>query len=59
MKITKKHLTKFHNKLQKIVDEIQELADDCAVEEGEADLAEDLWTAQAQIEDARQTLDGF
>ena len=34
-------------------------ANECSMEEGEADLAESLWIAQAACEDARQTLDGF
>ena len=57
MKITKKHLKKFHDKLEQIVDDIQDLADTCTIEEGEADLAEDLWTAQSIAEDARQNID--
>lgn len=57
MKITKKHLKKFHDRLGQIVDDIQDLADTCTIEEGEADLAEDLWTAQSIAEDARQNID--
>jgi len=57
MKITKKHLKKFHDRLEKIIDDIQELADMCNMEEGEASLAEDLWTAQVEMESARQNID--
>lgn len=59
MKITKKHIEKFYDKFEGIVEEIQELADSCTTKEGEADLAESLWIAQGHADEARQTLDGL
>lgn len=59
MKITNKMLNKFCAKLQKLEDEIQEIADTCENGEGEGGKAEALWTARGDIMSARQTLDGF
>ena len=59
MKITNKMLNKFCAKLQKLEDEIQEIADACENGEGEGEEAETLWTAHSDIMSARQTLDGF
>lgn len=56
---TKKTLNKFCAKLQKLEDEIQEIADECTPAEGETDMAETLWTAHSDIISARQTLDEF
>jgi len=57
MKITEKHLKKFHDRLEKIWEDIQDLADSCSSAEGETPLAEDLWTAHCEIESAMQNID--
>lgn len=56
MKITEKHLRRFHDRLEGIVDEIQELADYCSLEEGDTGMARALWTTQQNIEDAKEII---
>lgn len=58
MKITKKVLCKFGDQAQKIVDEIQDIADECSLEEGESEFAEILWSAQTSIADAVEIIKG-
>lgn len=61
MIITKKVLKKFMGKCQDLVDQIDEVADECTAaddhKEGETELAEALWSAQMEIENAKLTLE--
>lgn len=59
MKISKSTLEKFKTKCEQLSEEIQAIADDCSLENGESEEAEALWSAQMSIEDAKLVLEDW
>jgi len=52
-----KILNKIKRKIEKIIDEIDEIGQNCSIQEGESERGEALWSAQMSLDEAIMTLD--